>query len=46
MAPGDREWKEQEDRLAIGIPMDSAMWADFEAVSKNLGVPALVARTA
>lgn len=46
MAPGDREWKEQEDRLAIGIPMDSAMWADFEAVSENLGVSALVARTA
>lgn len=43
LAPGDREWEIQRDRLIHGIVIDSAIWSAFHRLAKELGVPQLKA---
>lgn len=38
MAPGDREWKEQEKRKKDGIPIDSALWDELKNLSLRFGM--------
>jgi LDH2 family malate/lactate/ureidoglycolate dehydrogenase len=40
MAPGDREWRVERERLATGIPVPGQLQASFEALAAELGVPA------
>jgi len=41
MAAGDREWREEEIRLASGIPLDSAVAAEFTELASTYGLAEL-----
>ena len=41
MAPGDREWAEERDRLASGIPIDHAVQAEFAELAATYGLAPL-----
>jgi len=38
MAPGDREWAEEERRRAGGIPMSEALVADYAELAATFGI--------
>lgn len=38
LAPGDREWREAERRLALGIPVDPQTAAAFQAIAHRYGL--------
>ncbi len=46
MAPGDREWTEEAARRQTGIPLDSAVWAEFVELAANFGLAPLAATPA
>jgi LDH2 family malate/lactate/ureidoglycolate dehydrogenase len=41
MAPGDREWAVEEERLALGIPLDAHNWQVFGGLAQASGVAGL-----
>jgi len=41
LAPGDREWAVEEQRLKQGIPIDQAVWQIFSQLAKSLDVAPL-----
>jgi LDH2 family malate/lactate/ureidoglycolate dehydrogenase len=42
LAAGDREWAEQEKRLASGIPIDHAVLSEFSGLAREFELESLI----